>query len=59
MKNLRQGSLHLNVFNPCLKFHIYILNIKRDHLESTLISNSVSSRINFDIIRKRKKIPFI
>ena len=30
MKNLRHGSLHLNVLNSYLKFHIHDLNIKRD-----------------------------
>ena len=30
IKNLRDSSLHLNVFNPCLKFHIHNLHIKRD-----------------------------
>ena len=30
MKNLRHVSLHMNVFDPCKKCHIYNLNIRQD-----------------------------
>ena len=32
MKNLRHGSLHMIVLDPCTKFYLSYLNIKQDIL---------------------------
>ena len=42
IKNSRHSSLHMNVFDPCLKFHFHNLNIEWDiHVQN------ISEKIGF------------